>query len=60
MPNLTYMLSFTDMAELEAKWDVFRSDPTWKKLSASPRFAFDPIVSNITNVTLNPLECSQI
>lgn len=60
MPKLTYMLSFTDMAELEAQWDIFRSDPTWKKLSASPRFAFDPIVSNITNVTLNPLECSQI
>ncbi|MDE3187223.1 MAG: NIPSNAP family protein, partial [Acidobacteriota bacterium] len=30
MPNLTYMLSFTDMAELEAKWDVFRNDPAWK------------------------------
>ena len=60
MPNLTYMMSFTDIAELEAKWDVFRSDPAWKKLSASPRFAFDPIVSNISDLTLNPLDCSQI
>ena len=60
MPNLTYMLSFADMAELDAKWDAFRADPAWKKLSSSPRFAFDPIVSNISNVMLSPLDCSQI
>jgi hypothetical protein len=60
MPSLTYMLSFGDMAELEAKWDVFRSDPAWKKLSADPRFAFDSIVMNISNLMLSPLDCSQI
>jgi hypothetical protein len=60
MPNLTYMLSFTDLAELDAKWDVFRNDPAWKKLSADPRFAFDPIVMNISNLMLSPLDCSQI
>ena len=60
MPSLTYMLGFGDMAELEAKWDVFRNDPAWKKLSADPRFAFDPIVMNISNLTLTPLDCSQI
>jgi hypothetical protein len=60
MPNLMYMLSFADMAELEAKWDVFRNDPNWKKLQADPRFAFDQIVTNITNLMLSPLDCSQI
>ena len=60
MPNLTYMLSFADMAELEAKWDVFRNDPAWKKLSSNPRYAFDPIVTNISNLVLSPLDCSQI
>ncbi|MGA8042523.1 MAG: NIPSNAP family protein [Terracidiphilus sp.] len=60
MPNLTYMLSFADVAELEAKWDVFRSDPAWKKLSADPRFGFEPIVDNITNLILSPLDASQI
>ncbi|MGD0481339.1 MAG: NIPSNAP family protein [Terracidiphilus sp.] len=60
MPSLTYMLSFGDMAELEAKWDVFRNDPAWKKLSADPRFAFDPIVMNISNLMLSPQDCSQI
>jgi hypothetical protein len=60
MPNLTYMLSFADLAELDAKWDIFRNDPAWKKLSSNPRFAFDPIVTNITNLILSPLDCSQI
>ncbi len=59
-PNLTYMLSFESTAEMDAKWDVFRADPNWKKLSASPRFAFDQIVTNITNITMSPLACSQI
>jgi hypothetical protein len=60
MPNLSYMMSFSGMAELEAKWDVFRNDPAWKKLSTSPRYAFDQIVTNISNLMLSPLGCSQI
>jgi len=60
LPNLTYMLSFTDTAELEAKWDAFRNDPDWKKLSTSPRFAFDQIVTNISNVMMSPLDCSEV
>jgi hypothetical protein len=60
MPSLTYMLSFTDSAELDAKWNVFRDDPAWKRLSADPRFAFEPIVSNIANLILSPLAASQI
>lgn len=60
MPNLTYMLSFTDQAEMDAKWNLFRDDPDWKKLSSSPRFASDQIVTNITNLMLSPLGCSQV
>ena len=60
LPNLTYMLSFENSAELEAKWDIFRNDPDWKKLSTDPRFAFDQIVTNISNLMLSPLACSQI
>jgi len=60
MPNLTYMLSFTDAAELDARWDLFRNDPAWKKLSTSPRYTADQLVTNITNLTLSPLACSQI
>jgi hypothetical protein len=60
MPSLTYMLSFADQAELETKWDVFRNDPDWKKLSTSPRYASDQLVTNITNLILSPLACSQV
>ena len=60
MPCLTYMLSFANAAELDARWDVFRNDPAWKKLSADPRYAYEQIVSNITNLVLSPLDCSQI
>ena len=60
LPNLTYMLSFTDQAELESGWTTFRSDPDWKRLSASPRYAYDQIVTNITNLILSPLSCSEI
>ncbi|HEY2470293.1 MAG TPA: NIPSNAP family protein [Terracidiphilus sp.] len=60
MPSLTYMLSFADSAELDAKWNVFRNDPAWKKLSSDPRFAFEAIVSNITNLVLSPLSSSQV
>jgi hypothetical protein len=54
------MLSFADLTEMSAKWDVFRSAPAWKTLSADARFAFDPIVSNISNLLLSPLDCSQM
>jgi hypothetical protein len=60
LPSLTYMLSFADLAELDTKWDVFRADPAWKKLSSNPRYAYDAIVTNITNLILSPLACSQI
>ena len=42
MPNLTYMLSFADKAEMDAKWDVFRNDPEWKKLSSESAVQFGP------------------
>jgi NIPSNAP len=60
LPNLTYMLTFGDLSEMNAKWAAFGSDPDWKKLSASPRYAFEQIVSNITNLILTPTDFSQI
>jgi hypothetical protein len=60
MPSLTYMLSFANSVELDARWDVFRNDPAWKKMSTDPQYAYEPIVSNISNLVLSPLDCSQI
>ena len=36
LPNLTYMITFDDMAAREKSWGAFRDDPEWKKLSATP------------------------
>ncbi len=60
MPSLTYMLTFSGMPELEANWAAFSADPAWKKLSTSPRYAYESIVSNISNLMLSPLPASQI
>ena len=60
LPKLTYMLSYPDMGEMNAKWAAFGADPEWKKLTSSPRFNFEEIVSNITNLVLTPTSYSQI
>jgi hypothetical protein len=60
MPSLTYMLTFEDVADLNKKWAVFASDPAWKDLSHRPGNTDAEIVSNISNLYLSPLSCSQI
>jgi hypothetical protein len=59
-PSLTYMLTFSDVAELNKNWSVFASDPAWKELSQLPGNTDPEIVSNISNLYLSPLSCSQI
>jgi NIPSNAP len=60
LPQLTYMVSFPDLAEMDPKWDAFRNDPEWKKLSALPRYSFEPTVSDVSNLVLRPATFSQI
>jgi hypothetical protein len=60
MPCLTYMLSMDSLDQLNSKWAAFGGNPDWKKLSADPKYSFEPTVSNITNLVLSPLAASQI
>lgn len=60
LPHLTYMLSYTEVAQMDELWGKFRNDPDWKKLQQRPEFSYEPIVSNITNLVLAPTEYSQI
>ena len=60
MPSLTYMLTFADTAELTAKWAAFGADAAWKELSRQPGNTDAEIVSNISNLYLSPLACSEI
>jgi len=54
------MLCLNNLEELNGKWAAFQNNPDWKKLSADPRYAFEPTVSNITNLILSPIGASQI
>jgi hypothetical protein len=59
MPSLTYMVAVEDLGtDLNARWDAFSADPAWKKLVNSPRYNYEEIVSNISNLALRPLSCS--
>lgn len=60
LPNLTYMLSFNDLAAREKLWKVFGSDPEWQKIRSVPDVADAQIVSNISNAILRPLPFSDI
>ena len=59
-PNLTYMLTFDDMAEHDRNWKLFGSDPEWKRISAMPEYADAKIVSRIVSTFLIPTDFSQI
>jgi hypothetical protein len=60
LPNLTYMLTFDDMAAHDKNWAAFIADPEWKKLSTAPGYTDGEIVSNISNVFLAPASYSQV
>lgn len=60
LPNLTYMLSFDNLADRDRLWAAFGSNPAWQQLSHSPRYAFEQIVTNVDNLILTPAPYSQI
>jgi NIPSNAP len=60
LPQLTYMLSFADLKQMNDLWGAFRDNAEWKKLNTVPEFISEPIVSNISNLVLTPAEYSQI
>ncbi len=60
MPQLTYMLAFGSLSERNRLWRAFDTAPAWQKLSHEERFAFEPIVTNVTNLILSPTPYSQI
>ena len=59
-PNLTYMVGFPSLADRDKAWAAFFSSPGWKKLTSNPRFNFEAIVTNITNLIITPTNYSQI
>jgi hypothetical protein len=60
LPNLTYLLSYESVSVREKLWSAFANAPEWKAMTAMPRYAFENIVSNITNTILTPATYSQV
>jgi hypothetical protein len=60
LPNLTYLLTFESLAAREKNWATFREDPEWKRMSNTPGYTDAEIVTNVSNVLLNPAPFSQI
>jgi hypothetical protein len=60
LPHITYMVAFEDLAAREKNWAGFGVDPEWRKLSTTPEFAVPPLVSNISNAILRPMNGSDI
>jgi hypothetical protein len=60
LPNLSYMICFGSLAERDKKWSEFFNSEGWKISSSNPRFNFENIVSNTTNMMLAPTAYSQI
>ena len=59
-PNLTYMITFDDLAAHDAHWKSFGADSEWKKISSVPEYADALLVSKITSTLLVPATYSQI
>ena len=60
LPSLTYMLVFPDLAAREKNWGVFRDDPEWVKLRATPGSSNAEIMTNINVQILRPTDYSQV
>ena len=57
--KLYYMLEWESLAEREAKWAAFQSDPEWiEKRAQSERDG--AIVANIENIILKPTAFSSV
>ncbi len=59
-PNLTYMLTFDDMAEHDKNWKTFIGDSEWNRIKAIPGYEDAKLVSHITRTFLVPTGFSQI
>jgi hypothetical protein len=60
LPCLTYITGFPSIDERSAHWKSFVGQSAWKKLTSDQRYAFESIVSDITNTILHPTDYSQI
>ncbi len=57
--DLYYLLAWQDLAEREAKWNAFQSDPDWIEARAQSEVN-GPLYTHITNAILAPTSFSKL
>lgn len=57
--ELTYILAWESLADREAKWKEFQSDPAWRKARDDSE-RDGPIVASIRNEILTPTDFSAL
>ena len=58
MPNLMYMITFSDLESQAEHWNAFRTAPEWTELKKVEKYKHT--VSNITKYLLHPTDYSDI
>ena len=58
MPNLMYMITFSDLKSQEEHWNAFRTSPEWAELKKIEKYKHT--VSHITKYLLHPTDYSDI
>ena len=57
--DLTYMLAWESMAEREAKWEAFMTDPEWSRIRVESQLD-GPINDRVSNYFLQPTAYSAV
>lgn len=60
LPNLTYMVTFDDLAAKDAQWATFMADKQWKEISTVDGYSNELLINLITSTVLIPTGNSQI
>jgi hypothetical protein len=53
MPNLVYMIVFTNAAARDEHWKAFGSSPEWKAVSSDPQYRNNISVNHIDSILMH-------
>jgi len=60
MPNLEYMVVFSDTASRNAHWKAFGNSPEWKNISVEPKYRNNISVNHIDSYLMHRTSYSDL
>ena len=60
MPNLVYMVVFTDTRSRKDHWDAFGQSPEWKEISTDPKYENKVSVNHIDSILMHRTSYSDL